>query len=184
MVLVGRIGRAHGIRGQVIVSPETDFIEDRFAPGAAVWTRSARGEERLVVGSSRVQNGRPVVAFEGFSTVEEAERLTGLELRVPEDTLRPLGAGMYYQHQLVGCTVETTAGEHVGEVARVDGGIAGSVLSVDGARGEVLIPLAAHICVAIDVEARRIRIEPPEGLLELNETKKKGGPTEARPHRT
>jgi ribosomal 30S subunit maturation factor RimM len=57
----------------------------------------------------------------------------------------------------------------VGQVVRVDGGAAGSLLTIDGERGEVLIPLAAQICVDVDVEAKRIRIEPPEGLLELNE---------------
>ena len=58
---------------------------------------------------------------------------------------------MYYQHQLVGCAVETVAGERVGDVVRVDGGAAGSLLVVEGTRGEVLVPLAAEICVEIDV---------------------------------
>ena len=60
----------------------------------------------------------------------------------------------------------------VGRVVRVDGGTGGSRLAVEGPRGEVLVPLAAEICVEIDVEARRIRIHPPEGLLDLNETKR------------
>ena len=80
-----------------------------------------------------------------------------------------LGEGVYYQHQLVGCDVETVSGGRIGQVSRVDGGAGGSLLAVRGARGEVLIPFARHICVDIDVAARRIRIDPPEGLLELNE---------------
>jgi len=64
MVLVGRIARPHGLRGQVIVNPDTDFVEERFVAGATLWTRSSGGEEALVVASMRVQNGRPVVAFE------------------------------------------------------------------------------------------------------------------------
>jgi 16S rRNA processing protein RimM len=168
MVLVGRIARTHGIRGQVIVAPETDFVEERFAAGATLWTRSARGDEALTIGSVRVQNGRPVIGFDGFATIEDAERLAGLELRVPEDTLLPLQPGTFYQHQLVGCIVETVDGERVGPVTRVSGGAAGSLLVVDGQRGEVLIPMAAAICVEIDVAARKVRIDPPEGLLELN----------------
>lgn len=168
MVLVGRIARPHGVRGHLFVSPETDFLEQRFAPGATLWTRSDRGEERLTIASSRVQNGRPVVGFEGFSSLTDVERLAGLELRVPEDALQPLDAGSYYQHQLVGCAVETRAGERVGLVSRVDGGAGGSILTVAGERGEVLIPFAADICVDVDVAARTIRIEPPEGLLDLN----------------
>jgi 16S rRNA processing protein RimM len=168
MVLVGRIARPHGIRGQVIVTPETDFVDERFRAGAIFWTRSDRGDEVLTVSSARVQNGRPVIGFEGFATIEEVQRLAGRELRVPEDTLQPLADGAYYVHDLVGCVVETTSGERVGQVQRVDGGAGASVLSVAGARGEVLVPLAADICIEIDIATRRIRINPPEGLLELN----------------
>jgi 16S rRNA processing protein RimM len=168
MVLVGRIARPHGIRGQVIVAPETDFLERRFRAGAVLWTRSDRGNEELTVSSARIQNGRPVIGFEGFATIEDVERLAGRELRVPEDALQPLGDGAYYLHDLVGCVVETTSGLRIGEVQRVDGGAGASVLSVAGARGEVLIPLAADICREIDIAARRIRVDPPDGLLELN----------------
>jgi 16S rRNA processing protein RimM len=171
MVLVGRVARPHGIRGQVIINPETDFIEDRFRVGATFWTRSARGDEQLTVTSARVQNGRPVIGFEGFSSIEDVERLAGLDLRVPEEDLQPLAAGTYYHHQLIGCAVETVSGERVGDVVRVDGGAAGSLLVVDGSRGEILIPLATAVCVDVDVEGRRIRIDPPEGLLELNAQK-------------
>ena len=176
MILVGRIARPHGIRGQVVVNPETDFVEERYTAGATLWTRSSRGEEQLTIASARVQNGRPVIGFEGCATVEDAERLAGLELRVPEETLTPLDAGTYYHHQLVGCEVATADGRRVGDVARVDGGSAGSLLVVNGARGEILIPLAADICVDIDIARRQIRIAPPDGLLELNETRRSGPP--------
>jgi 16S rRNA processing protein RimM len=169
MVLVGRIARPHGLRGHVIVSPETDFVEERFAEGETVWTRSPGGEEALVIASARVQNGRPVIAFEGLDRIEDVERLAGQELRVPEAVLQPLEPGTFYQHELVGCVVETTGGETVGEVARVEGGAAGSLLAIEAAHGEVLIPLAVDICVDIDVPGKRIRIDPPEGLLDLNE---------------
>jgi 16S rRNA processing protein RimM len=171
MAVVGRVARPHGLRGDVVVNPETDFVAERFRPGATVWTQSAGREEQLTIASARVQNGRPVVGFEGFSSVEAAERLAGLELRVPEESLQPLEPGRYYEHQLVGCSVETAEGAQVGTVVRVDSGAGGSRLVVDGARGEILVPLAVDICVAIDIAGRRIRIEPPEGLLELNEVR-------------
>ena len=172
MALVGRITRPHGLRGQVAVHPETDFVEERFAEGAIFWTRSAAGDEQLKVASSRVQNGRPIVGFEGFARIEDVERLAGLELRVPEETLQPLQPGTYYEHQLVGCAVETTAGDVVGEVAKVEGGGGASRLVMNGPRGEIMVPLAVDICVDIDVANRKIRISPPEGLLDLNETTK------------
>jgi len=169
MVLVGRIARPHGIRGQVIVNPETDFVDERFRVGATLWTRGNTGEETLTVEAFRVQGGRPVIGFEGFTRIEDVERLAGQELRVPEDALQPLEAGQFYHHQLVGCVVETIDGDPVGEVERVEGGAGGSRLVIGGRRGEILIPLAAEICVDIDVAAGKIRIAPPEGLLELNE---------------
>jgi len=169
--VVGRVTRPHGLRGQVVIHPETDFIEERFAEGATVWTRSAAGDEQLTVASMRVQNGRPIVGFKGFERIEDVERLAGLELRVPEDALQPLQPGTYYEHQLVGCAVETTAGDVVGEVAKVEGGAGASRVVINGPRGEILIPLAVDICVEIDVANKKIRINPPEGLLELNEVR-------------
>jgi 16S rRNA processing protein RimM len=83
--------------------------------------------------------------------------------------LHPLAAGTYYEHQLEGCRVETMGGEVVGTVRRVEGGAGGSRLVVEGARGEVEVPLAQEICREIDVAAGIIRVDPPEGLLELNE---------------
>jgi 16S rRNA processing protein RimM len=170
MVLVGIIGRPHGLRGHVVVHPETDFVDERFQVGGTVWTRTPEGERPLTVHAMHVHGGgRVVVGFSGLAAVEDAERLSGCELRVPEDQLHPLADGTYYHHQLVGCLVETATGEQVGQVERVTGGPGGSLLAVTAARGEVLVPLAADICVDVDVAGRRIVIAPPDGLLELNE---------------
>ncbi len=177
MVCVGRIVRSHGIRGQVVVAPETDFVEERYRAGAALFAGPGEGEGRLGVGATRVarlrigsvrvQNGRPIVGFEGCSTVEDVLPLVGRELRVPEDELMPLEEGRYYHHQLVGCEVETIGGERVGLVAGVEGGAGAGLLRVTGSRGDVLVPLVG-VCVDIDVARRAIRIDPPPGLLELN----------------
>jgi len=169
LVLVGRISRPHGLRGDVIVTADTDFVEERFAEGATLWTRSERGTEPLVIASARLQGARPVVRFQGCERIEDAERLAGLELRVPEDVLQALPEGVYYQHQLIGCVVQTASGDRIGDVARVEGGAAGSLLVVNGTNGEILIPLAADICTSVDPGNKRITIAPPEGLLELNE---------------
>jgi len=172
MALVGRIARTHGLRGHVIVNPETDFAETRFQPGAVLWTRSAQGDRQLTITECRFQQRRPVVAFEGLGDIDEVEPLIGQELRVPEDSLQPLEAGQYYEHQLVGCEVETVAGARVGAIAKVEGGAGGTRLVINGERGEIQIPFAEAICVDVDVPGRRIRIDPPDGLLELNETKR------------
>src|SRR5437016_5428538 len=114
MALVGRIIRAHGIRGQVIVSPETDFLEARFRPGAELFTNragSVEALEKLTVTSARFQNGRPVIGVAGIGTMNDAQTLAGRELRVPVEWLAPLPGGTYYRHDLVGCRVETAGGE-------------------------------------------------------------------------
>jgi 16S rRNA processing protein RimM len=168
MVLVGVVARCHGLRGHLLVNSHTDFAEERFSPGAALWTRQANATERLIVESARVHNGRPVISFEGIASIDDAERLLGCELRIPESELRPLARNVYYRHRLVGCRVETTTGEEVGRVSDVTEAAGGSLLTVTGTRGEVLVPLAVDICVRIDVEAARIVIAPPDGLLTLN----------------
>jgi 16S rRNA processing protein RimM len=177
-VLVGRVARTHGIRGHVLVNPETDFVAERFHAGAEMWTRVDGRDRVLTIADARVEGRRPILAFDGCATVEAAEGLAGAELRVPESALRPLPEGSYYLHQLTGCRVETTDGAPVGTVSRVEGGAGAAVLAVDGSRGEVLVPLAQEICVGIDVDARVIRVRMPEGLLELNETNasKRGQP--------
>ena len=168
MAAVGRIARAHGIRGQVIVNPETDIPEQRFRPGAKVFAKRGPAVDALVVTTVRFQNGRPVIGFEGVQTMNDAETLAGLELRVPVEELAALPAGTFYHHDLVGCQVVTNRGEEVGTVEGVEGTVGGSRLVVAGARGEILIPLATEICRTIDVPGKRIVIEPPEGLLDLN----------------
>jgi 16S rRNA processing protein RimM len=104
----------------------------------------------------------------GVETVDDAEALAGHELRVPVERLAALPPGTYYRHDLIGCRVETTSGAAVGVVSDVEGTLAGSRLVVDGAAGEVLIPLAAEICPEIDPAGKRIVIDPPPGLVDLN----------------
>jgi len=169
MALVGIFARPHGLRGQVVINVETDFPDDRFKPGASVFVERDGRVERRVVGSVRFHKGRPIVAFEGVDSIEAAEELAGRELRVPRDELAALPPGTFYRHDLIGCRVERVSGEPVGDVEDVEGSIGGSRLVVRGRRGAVLIPLAAAICTTIDPAARRIVVDPPEGLLELNE---------------
>jgi len=169
MALVGRIARPHGHRGQVIVNADTDFPEERFRPGAELFIERRGAVEALTLTAVRFQGGRPVIGIAGVETMNDAAALAGHELRVPAETLRTLPEGTFYRHDLIGCRVETRAGEPVGVVEDVEGGAGGSRLVVaGGVRGEVLIPLATEICVAIDPAGKRIVIEPPDGLLEAN----------------
>jgi 16S rRNA processing protein RimM len=168
MVLVGRIARPHGLGGHVVVDPETDFVTERFSAGERVWTSRGGTPTVLTIAVARLAGPRPIVGFAGCERREDAKAMAGLELRVPESVLQPLPEGRYYHHQLRGCVVETTTGDIVGTVAAVEAGVGDGCLVVAGAQGEVLVPLAEDICVQVDIAGGRIRIDPPEGLLELN----------------
>jgi 16S rRNA processing protein RimM len=168
MVLVGHVARAHGRFGEVIVNPATDFPAERFAAGAVLHVLRHGREEQLMVSAMRMHQGRPLIAFDGVETISDAEALAGTELRVPEQELTPLPEGTYYEHTLVGCEVVTVGGRRIGTVGAVEGSAGGARLIVGSGRDEVQIPLAHDICVSIDVERRRIVVDPPEGLLELN----------------
>jgi 16S rRNA processing protein RimM len=173
MALVGRIARPHGIRGQLIVNLETDFPEERFHPGAELFVNRTGSVEPLTVTTVRFHRQRPVIGVQGVEDMNGAQVLAGLELRVPVDRLAALPAGSFYWHDLVGCRVETSGGQAVGVVVGLEGSMNGSRLVVDAPSGEVLVPFVVEICTTIDPAGRRIVIDPPEGLLELNEKLRK-----------
>src|ERR671938_809877 len=126
MALVGRIARAHGIRGQVVVNLDTDFPETRFQPGAELFVERGGRVQALKLTTVRFQHDRPVIGIEGIETMDDAERLAGCELRVPVGNLAELPAGTFYRHDLIGCRVETPAGEPLGGVDDVEGTDGGS----------------------------------------------------------
>src|SRR5688572_14565085 len=173
MAVVGRIARPHGIRGQVIVNLETDFPGERFHPGAELFVNRSGSAEPIFITTVRFQQERPVIGLRGVEDMNAAAGLAGAELRVPIDRLAILPPDTYYRHDLIGCAVETKTGTRVGRVDNVEGTMGGSRLVViaEGG-GEVLVPLAAGICTVIDPAAKRIVIDPPDGLLELNERAK------------
>ena len=169
MVTVGRIVRPHGHRGAVIVAPESDFADERFSPGTELqWLRQGQvGPVRIE--TSRPHHGRWIVTLEGVATMDDAETLRDLELRVGADTLHPLAAGTHYVHDLQQCLVVTTSRAEIGRVTRVEFGSGTPVLVVTGEPGEeVMVPLAQEICREIDPAGKRIVIDPPAGLIELN----------------
>lgn len=169
MARVGRIARSHGNRGQVIVNPDTDFPEERFRPGAELFVARGGAVTPVTITSVRFQQGRPILGLAGVESIDAAEELAGLELRIPTERLVALPPGSFYRHHLIGCRVETADGRFVGTVTDVEGTPHASRLVLEGTKGEVLVPLADEICRTIDIAARRIVIEPPGGLIELNE---------------
>ncbi len=166
LLLVGRVARAHGNRGQVIVNLETDFPEERFKVGEVLLVGPEAAAR--VIRAVRFHQGRPVIALQGIDTMSDAEALAGAELKISASSIAPLPAGVFYRHDLVGCEVRDSSGTLIGQVTAVEGAIERSRLVVTGDRGEVLIPLVADICTSVDTERRVIVVNPPEGLIELN----------------
>ncbi|HLR97135.1 MAG TPA: ribosome maturation factor RimM [Jiangellaceae bacterium] len=168
-VTVGRIGRAHGVRGEVVLSLVTDAPADRFADGAVLQTDPA-DTGPLTVRRSRWHNGRLLVVFDelGDRTAAEAARGTVLVVTVDEDA-RPEEPEEYYDHQLVGLQVVSVGGSVTGELRDVVHLPAQDLLVVVDHRGlEHMVPFVAELVPVVDLGAGRVTIDPPPGLFEVN----------------
>ena len=168
LLLIGRVARAHGNRGQVIVNPETDFAEERFKVGQTLLVGPEDSAEPRRIREVRFHQGRPIVALDGIDTMNAAEALAGAELRMRAAEMAPLPAGTFRHHELIGCEVLDQHDHVIGRVTAVEGPTERSQLVVAGTHGEVLIPLVEGICVSVEPSLQRIVIDPPEGLVELN----------------
>jgi len=173
-VIVGRIGRPHGLRGEVVIGVRTDEPDLRFAVGATLEARPApggepAGGERLTVASARWHSGQLLVAFAGITDRTAAGELTGSWLSVDSSQLPELeDPDEFRDHDLVGLSVRTCAGQPVGVVTEVlhYGQDLLVVRRADGVDGEVLVPFVKAIVPEVDVSAGLVVIDPPPGLLD------------------
>jgi 16S rRNA processing protein RimM len=166
LLVVGRVGRAHGLRGEVLVDVRTDEPELRLAPGAVLATDPGAAGP-LTVAAGRVHSGRLLLHFSGVSDRTAAEALRGVLLLadVDPDAL-PDDDDEWYDHQLVGLDVVALDGSAVGEVREVLHLPGHDVLAVTRADGsEALIPFVSEIVPEVDVAANRLVVNPPPGLL-------------------
>ena len=168
VVVVARIVKTRGLRGEVVADLLTDF-PDRFENLKSLIGLS-RDESRrsLEIEEQWFHLNRLVLKFAGFDSIDEAKALVGYDLAVPSQDRVELPEDSFYEWELIGCRVETVGSEHVGEVAEVmrTGGV--EILKVVDETGrDRLIPMASDIVVEIDKEKKLVRIDPPQGLLEL-----------------
>lgn len=165
-VVVGRVGRPHGTRGQVSVEVRTDDPEGRLAPGMSVRTDPLTAGP-LTIADGRVHSGRLLLQFEGYDDRTSAERLRGVLLLADVDpTERPEDPDEFFDHQLVGLDVRTVDGRPVGrlhEVLHLPGQDVLAVRRPDGT--EALVPFVSAMVPSVDVDAGEIVIDPPPGLL-------------------
>lgn len=164
-VVVGRVGRPHGIRGEVTVEPRTDEPEVRFAPGSALLV--AGSDDHLVVTRLHWHANRLLVTFEGVEDRTGAEALRGLLLEVDRpDDAAPDDPDEYYDSALIGCAVVLADGSPIGTLAEVAHLPGQDLLVVDRGSSEVLIPFVEQMVPDVDLARRRIVIAPPPGLLD------------------
>ena len=168
LVAVAKTVRTRGLRGELVADLLTDFPV-RFDGLQQVIAVDPDGERLpLELENHWFQDNRVILKFVGYDTIDQAKSLVGFEVAVPEELCVQLEVDEYYDWQLEGCTVKSLDDCEIGVVKEVmrTGGVA--VLVVAGNQNrEVLIPLAEEICTDIDINAKLIRIDPPEGLLEM-----------------
>ncbi|HEY7147141.1 MAG TPA: ribosome maturation factor RimM [Streptosporangiaceae bacterium] len=166
-LVVGRVGRPHGLRGELTVEVRTDDPQARFAAGTVLATEpAARGP--LTVASARWHSGRLLLAFAGYQDRTAAEDLRDTLLVVDSGELDdPADPDEFYDHQLIGLVAWTVTGEQVGVVADVlHHGQDLLVIRPAGGQQEILVPFVAAIVPEVDVAAGRLTIDPPAGLLD------------------
>lgn len=159
---MGRVGRPHGLCGEVTVDVRTDSPEQRFSPGATL----TGGNRTLVVRSSRPHAGRLLVTFEGVTDRDAAAQLRGTLLTVDTESLLPTGdPDEFHDHELEGLAAVRADGARLGTVREVVHAPAHALLLLDTEHGEELVPFVRAIVCEVDLTTGRVVIDPPEGLL-------------------
>ncbi|HEX6624300.1 MAG TPA: ribosome maturation factor RimM [Pyrinomonadaceae bacterium] len=168
LVAVAKAVRVRGLKGEVVCELLTDFPERFEWVEELIGVAPSGARKMLALERHWLQKGRVVLKFVGYDTPEAAQGLVGWELTVPESEAVELEEGEYYDWQLVGCRVETVDNRSVGTVREVLHAGAAPVLVIRDERDrENLVPLAESICVEVDTEAKLIRVDAPEGLIEF-----------------
>ncbi len=176
-VVVGRVGRAHGVRGEVAVEPRTDEPDRRFAVGTVLAVRTGAGDPpagtgrpgALTVRRTRWHGSRLLVTFEEVGDRDTAEAVRGLHLVAAVDLAEsPADPEEFYDHQLVGLAVLTVGEERVvGEVTQVLHGTGQDLLVVRAPDGrEILVPFVSALVPVVDVASGRLEVADRPGLLE------------------
>lgn len=168
-VIVGRIGRAHGVRGYVVVGVRTDEPESRFAVGSLLDTDPS-GVGPLKVAAARWHSGELLVRFEGVTDRTAAEVLRGTWLDVDSSSLPPLpDPDEFRDTDLIGLSVRTADGVGVGEVTDVRHHGQDLLAIRPAGGGEILVPFVKAIVTDVDLAAGSLVIDPPPGLLDPDE---------------
>ena len=162
-LVVGRIGRAHGVQGEATIELRTDDPDIRFAVGQSVTLADGRS---LKISGNRWHNQILLLSFSGINDRNQIEELRDQLLYAEVDT-NITEPGEYHFQQLIGSQVVMPDGSNLGLVSEIVQLPGQDLLSVGSPKGEVLIPMVKQIIISIDVDKKIIKINPPEGLLDV-----------------
>jgi 16S rRNA processing protein RimM len=167
-IAIARIARTRGNRGEVLADLYTDF-PDRFDMLEEVWLEFGDGHrQQMALEDSWAHKGRRVLKFEGVNSISEAENYVGSWVMIPADQAVRLPEGTYFDHDLIGCSVQDTLGKQLGVVCEIIHIAGYCQLVVKGANQEFLVPAVESICKRIAIKEKRILVDPPEGLMDLD----------------
>ncbi|MBU2608422.1 MAG: ribosome maturation factor RimM [Chloroflexi bacterium] len=167
-ITIGEIVAPQGTKGKLKVKVLTDFPH-RFAANSTIYVN----HQPTTIETSTWYKGMVIIKLPAIDSLQDAERLRGEMIEIHPSQLQPLQEGQYYIFQLIGLEVWTTAGELLGNIKEIITAKSNDNYVVSGDKGEFLIPAIEDVVKSVDLETKRMVIEPLEGLLELN--KKTGG---------
>jgi len=166
LVRIGRLGRAHGVRGEVSLEGCTLTALDLHAIKRFTWRRRGVAAQVLTLETARPAHERFLVRFAGYTDRDQAASLTQGELLAEREQLPDPGPGEAYTFQLIGLEVKTTAGRRLGTLEEVISTGANPVYVVRGER-EWLVPASPGVVQQVDMAARTLIVELPAGLEDL-----------------
>jgi 16S rRNA processing protein RimM len=170
LLVVGRIGRAHGVLGEATIEIRTDLPDERFVPGARFDTDPTTSGP-LTIESVRNHNGILLLKFVEITDRTALEKVRDTLLLADVDvTDEGRYEDEYHVQQLIGCNIVLESGESIGELTDILNLPGQDVLAIKGQSGEILIPFIEEFVPTVDLENRRITVVPPPGLLELHES--------------
>lgn len=164
MIKIGKIRGPWGREGELEIESYSPFPE-RFSKLKEIFI----GSKTYKISKIRYFPKKIVIKIEGIDFIEDALKLCSNEIEIPEEEIYSLPQDYFYLHDLEGCSVFLKDGEKIGFVDYVWEMGESTLLAVSSQKGEILIPFAKSICYSIDIKEKRIEIDPPEGLLDLNE---------------
>jgi 16S rRNA processing protein RimM len=165
---VGKIVNTQGIKGEVRVVSVTDFPEERYAKGAALYVRGQKGStyEPLKVASYRRHKQFDCLTFENYNSINDIEKYKGCSLFVTKEQLSPLEQGDFYYHEIIGVQVVTDTGQELGRVKEILSPGANDVWVVDTGKKDVLIPYISDVVKNVDVANKVVIVHLIPGLVD------------------